>query len=169
MNKKKYSIIDCFLNYQYKKPLTKNDGNYYFPKSEIVLDNKFSLNFKEFIAISTLFFDKLFNELLEGKNFKLPSNVGILELKKYKSNNSIDWYNTNIKYGEYNKLSKDKKFIYHKNIHTDGYKPILKWNKKKSKIKNKSFFKIEFVRKRNLELAKMYKEKPLLINKLNEI
>lgn len=147
-----------------------SEGVNHFPKTEIVDDHKFSIDGATYKKVLGKLFEKRLELLLEGEKVKLPLRSGYLELKKYRSGKSIDWLNTNKFYKKHNKENpNDKKYIYHKNYHTQGYKPILIWDKRTSVLKNKSIFRMRFTRSINRFIAKMLKDNPLIINNLNEL
>lgn len=173
MSNIRYTTSDCFLKYPYKKRQYDNlysEGKYHFPKSEIVDNHKFSLTRKEFNEIAKTLFDLRFEELLKGEQILLPGRSGLFELKKYKNKYSkaIDWGSTNKIYKEYNKNNKDKKFIYHKNYHTNGYRLLIFWDKRKCVMINKHMYKFRLTRKRNEELNKYFRTNISAINNINE-
>lgn len=162
------------MEYPYKKKeggILKNEGLYHIPKNEIVDDHMFSLTRKEFMIISESIFKKVLERLLKGEKIKLPSKLGFLELKKYKpKNKSVDWKETNRLYSEHNKENpKNKKFIFHKNYHSNGYKPILKWEKNSAIFINKKIFGIKFTRDVDRLIASHFKNNPSEINNLNTL
>lgn len=174
MPRLRYSLSDIYKAYPYKKKLKgilSNEGSQYFPKSEIVENHEFSITRQEFLEITNAIFKKRFKDLLEGNTIKIPLRSGTLELLKYKPKRpSIDFQTTKKLYGEYNKNNPtNKKVVYHKNYHTNGYKPLIKWDKRKAVFKNKQIFKFEFVRARDREISKFFKNQPYKINNLNSV
>lgn len=172
MPKIRVTLTDIFKTYPYKKKqggVLENAGPLYFPKNEIVEDHKFSLTRQEFMEIANVLFRKRFEDLLEGQRIKLPSRSGHLELFKYRPKKpSIDFKATKEIYGEHNKNNpNDKKVIYHKNYHTNGYKPLLKWDKRKAVFKNKQIYKFDLVRNRDREMNQFFQKSPFKINNLN--
>lgn len=92
--------------------------------------------------------------IVEGSEVTLPSRLGSLQIIKYKPKNkkkfiNIDFKKTKEVFGEYNKGkdSKDKKYVYHRNWHTNGYMVKLYWRKLvKANFKNKSKWAFDFTR-----------------------
>lgn len=168
--KRRITLRDVFKNYPYKKISQKNlikGGSDYFPKEEIKDDHKFSVDRKEFMLIAEKLFDHRFKSLLKGNEIKLPLRSGKIKLMKCKSNKKYcDFKATNI----YRKLNPGSNvIIYHKNYHSQGYKPLLIWSKETSVMVNKSIFMFRLTRDRNRELASHFKNKPNEISNLNTL
>lgn len=174
--RKKVTLTDIWKKYPYKKrkgEILKSEGANHFPKNEINDNHKFSVDSKEFKSIVDAICKERVELLLQGKRVKLPLRSGFLELRKYRPNKRkpINWKETNKIYGEHNKnaLKGQKKFIYHKNYHSQGYKPIFKWDKKTCVMKNKHIFKVRFTRNVNRYIAKNLIEDTSLISNLNSL
>lgn len=93
--------------------------------------------------------------LYEAGTFKMPYRLGNLRIVKLLSSRgrnkrlSVDFHLTN-KYG---------KTIYHLNEHSDGYKFMFKWDKRKAVIKHKSFYRFIPTRNNKRTLAYIIKNK----------
>lgn len=138
-----YGIHDCYKYYKkhrkYKYSITES------------LYSKIIKEYAELIII----------ELLKGKEVKLPSNLGSLEIRKYptyvkfdgklKTNLPIDW-NRTIKLWE-----EDKQAHINKTLIRIETKEIYKvyYNRNKAKYKNKCFYQLNI----NRELKNKIKEK----------
>ncbi len=93
--------------------------------------------------------------LYEAGTFKMPYRLGSLRIIKLKSSMgrkkrlSVD-FNLTKKYG---------KTIYHFNEHSDGYKYMFKWDKRKAVVKHKSFYRFIPSRGNKRRLAHIIKNK----------
>lgn len=96
-----------------------------------------------------------FNELIsttiieDSSEFKVPSALGSIRVKKIKSKNKkrVDWKATkehNVK-------------VYHLNFHTDGFYYKWFWHKKKALFTNKSVYSFTPTRKNKRTLAALLK------------
>jgi hypothetical protein len=136
MQPKRVSAIkESFKDYPYQ----------YQPKHPKHLDRKV------YRKVLTRVLAKIAEELIsKGTEINLPSRIGSLQVIKYKTKNkSVDYHLTKKLYGEYNKdkAPEDRKKVYHKNRHTDGYKVRLYWRKKdRANFKNKSKWSLKFTR-----------------------
>lgn len=173
--KQKTTITDFFKNYPYKNKDTEGTGGiFYIPKYEIISNHKFSITRRQYLEITKQFFNVLlFEYLIWGNTYKAPHNFGNFTFKKCKNNKSkkknIDFNETRKLYGEYNKLNPDnKKVIYHKNYHTQGYGVYIKWDKKESYFSNKYSMFFSLAKRQEWILAKALKTNPQIINYLNE-
>jgi len=173
-NKQKVSISDFFKTYPYK---AKDKGVYkdcYIPKYEIVDNHEFSITRKEYIEITKIFFQViLFEFLIWGNVYKSPHKFGLFSFHKCKNPNTnkknIDFDATRKVYGEWNKQNPDnKKTIYHKNYHSQGYGVYLKWDKKEAFFGNKYATLFTLAKRQKLKLAQILKENPQIINYINE-
>ena len=170
--RKRVTLSDSFLMYPYKKKekdALSSEGIYHFPKSEIVDDHKYSLTRKEFLQIADKIFERVLVHLKNGVDIEIPARIGTLTLKKYRpKRKSIDWHSTNTHFGEHNRKNPDdKKRIYHRNTHSNGYKVGFRWIKKGFIFKNMNMFTMKLVRDVEKDIAKYFKENPNKINNLN--
>lgn len=119
------------------------------------------------------FFYLLIQEILKGFIFNMPYKLGHIGIHRYKprvkfdengfnfieSNVSIDFGATNKLWREQPEL-KHKKYIYHTNEHTNGFKYKIRWSKKGAYVKNIRAFKFQPSRYFNRSLAKHIKNNP---------
>lgn len=91
------------------------------------------------LVLSDLF-SMITEKIIEGDQFKLPLNIGVLAIKKRKMNfdNLLTHNMLKIDYHESRKI---QKVVYFTNEHTDGYRYKWQWNKRKCKIPGKSVYK----------------------------
>jgi hypothetical protein len=138
----------------------------YFPKSEITT-HKHSLTYKEWKRIILIYFKHLVFYLMEtGFSYKIPSRLGLLQIRKYKSKKIPDWGKTKEVYG-----TTKVKPIYYKNTHTSGYRPIIKWYRsgQEAKFKYKWYWRFNFTPKSWSTVSKAIFSKLTLINKYQSI
>jgi hypothetical protein len=145
--KKTISIVDFYYFYPYKKNTIKGNTicQPYVKKEEEVLDEKFTTEYGVWKSVIDTYIDYIRTELLKGKEYTFPNQMGYLQFKKYKSTKQIDygaWAKTGIK-------------SYYKNV--DDYTVILKWYRsgKTSKFKHQYFWKIKMVPLLTKPLQKM--------------
>lgn len=170
MAKIRKTLSDTFKTYPYKKATNKallEGGDDYVKKEEIVNDHKYSVDRKEYMKILTAIYKYRFEELLKGKKIIFPLRSGNLQLYKYRSNRKHVDFEATRKYRE--KHPGSNTIIYHKNYHTQGYKPLLKWENNNCAIINKRLFIFNLVRHRARDLAAYFKNNPSLINTINTI
>lgn len=166
MSSKNITLYDLYKKYNYPcwdlGLLSKNIVPLpYIPIKEVNCDHKYSLEYKKWkeIVMTYLKYVKLY--LFTGKEFKLPHFMGTLQLRKYKGG-GIDW-------GHFHQTGD---IIKHKNRHTLGYRPILKWyrNRKICKLKFKWHWSIYPSKKvYNKEISNWLMEDFSRINKLINI
>lgn len=121
----------------------------------------------QYREIITLYCDLIFEKLLTGYDVRLP-DLGYISLKKMKGK-AINWQTTNEFFSDHNAENDDKKRIYERNEHTDGWIAFLKWDNKTHPIPRKSFFKFNLSRKYKRKLAKLLKDNPELMGNFNQI
>jgi len=177
MKKQKTTLRDFFKSYPYKKKSTESTGGVnYIPKQEIIDNHQFSITGNEYIAIIKEYVDvMLFEYMIWGGVYKMPHKFGQLVFRKCK-NTSIESKRSNVDYGTTNKLYKEwnkqnpnnKKVIFHKNYHSQGYGVYLKWDKKQACFTNKYVTLFTLARAQRLKLGKILKENITIINYLNE-
>lgn len=175
--KQKTSITDFFKSYPYKKKdVSGTGGIFYIPKYELIENHEFSITRTEYLEITKVFFDVLlFEFLIWGNYYKMPHKFGGLLFRKckdtspeYKKKN-IDFGETRKLYGQWNKENPtNKKVIYHKNYHTQGYGVYIVWDKKNAYFNNKTATNFVLAKRQRVKLAKHLKENIKLINYINE-
>lgn len=114
--------------------------------------------------------------MLHNFEFKIPSRLGNLSLKKRKINYILDTKGNlvtkalSVNYAETNKFwkenleAKEKKIkIYHTNDHYDGYKVMFNWSKKTSYCKGLSIVQFTSSRYAKRKLAEYLKNSSLYL------
>jgi hypothetical protein len=91
------------------------------------------------------------NEVLSGKGVKLPHNMGMLWVKKFK----INWENPPV---DLNASKKAGKKILHLNHHSDGWCAGWKWSKRNQTISNLIYYSFKPVWGNSRRVAKIMKE-----------
>lgn len=172
MSNQKVTLKDIYLGYPYKyyDHLSNTIPNPYFPKHEIS-DHKYKISYKEWKKVVLEYFNILLEYLLTGKNFEIPNQLGLFRLMKYKPlKRKVDFKRTKEIYGEENKsLPKgEKKLIYHMNHHTNGYDPILVWERRDYKFPFKWHWRFDLSRKNFKKVSDILKKDLTVINKLHQ-
>lgn len=133
-------------------------------------ESKFYLTSSQYTKILKDFFDLVIEDLImTGEEFIFPSNMGKLQIRKYKSEIKIgeDGKVVNhlpVDYAATNKLrasnpeaAKNKIVVRHLNKHTGGYTFRYIYIKNKAKYKNKSAYSFKATRTNKLKIAKAVK------------
>jgi len=95
------------------------------------------VDYKTYKSIILDYISEMVNYMLyEAGTFKMPYRLGNLRVIKQLS--SIG--RNNRKSVDFNLTKKYGKTIYHYNEHSDGYKFMFKWDKKKAVVKHKTFY-----------------------------
>lgn len=141
---------------------------YSYSINEFVTSYEGSLTRNQYKDIIYMYCEELFLNLLRGYETRLPAGLGYISFYKMQGK-SIDWSKTNKFYSSHNQLEDNKKRIYERNEHTDGFVVFPKWLNKNHVIKRKSFFKFHLSRVYKRRLAKLLKEDPTLIGNINMI
>jgi hypothetical protein len=118
-------------------------------------ETPYDVSYSVYKEITTRYFKKVANHLFEGGNFKIPYQLGILQIIKkkiyvssqVKYASSIDWQKT-VKYG---------KKIIHLNEHSNGYKYLFMWDKAGAKRVNISKYRFVPTRQLKRYLAQLIK------------
>lgn len=173
--REKATLTDFYKKYPYKKrdtTLKSTDGIYHIPKTEYVDDHKFSITRKEYLSIAKEFFSiLLFEYLIWGSVFKMPHKFGNLCFKKCKQTKTknVDFGTTNKLYKQWNLDNPDnKKVIYHKNYHSQGYGVYLLWDKRDAYFTNKYIMRFDIATRLKWKLGQLLKNNPKIINYINE-
>jgi hypothetical protein len=158
MRKKSKQISDLFKHYPYKKRHKKNIFRPLTKTWTYVEDHELSLNWSQWSTFMAIYFKHLFNFVISGRAVKLPNQMGIFRMYKYK-------YPSTHKAVDFDHLQKTGEIIYFQNNHTNGYGPIIKWHRKKHQgsFRRKWFWMIRFLDTSNARLAKEYKKDPSLL------
>jgi len=156
-----------------------NTGEYYkYYKEKHFGRNKSSKYYVDkqlYTKVLKDFFDLVVEDLImNGSEFILPSNMGKIQIRKYKATLKMgeDGKLINhlpVDYGATNKLrasnpeaAKNKVVIRHLNKHTDGYTFRYIYIKNKARYKNKSAYSFKMTRTNKLKVTnsvRIYKKK----------
>jgi hypothetical protein len=138
------TIEDFFLKFRYKKRhiVGKNIFQPYV-KKEDASDHEFALIFPLYKKIIQTYWEVITEQLLEGKPFIMPRELGMIELVKQKK-----------------KVS--KRGIVYRNLHTNGYVPRVAWFKfKHARFLHKTWYTFNLSRKvRWKQISKALFENP---------
>lgn len=125
------TIEDFFLKFRFKKRhiVGKNVFQPYV-KLKDCSDSPYALTFPEYKKIIQMYWTIIVEQLLEGKPFIMPRELGMIELVKQKK-----------------KVTK-RGFLY-RNLHTQGYVPRVAWFKfKHARFLHKSWYTFNLSRKK---------------------
>lgn len=174
--RKRFTEKDAWRDYPYKTKSNKESllkttsGENYVRKDEVVRSHPFSITYEMYRQIIDVFIENAMEYIKSGGTVYIPSLGRFCYKRKRRpidgpSTKLIDWHATNKKYGEHNKTAKteDKKFVYHENLHTNGYTAASSHDYHNHKIKNRKLYKFSFSRKNNRHLAKLIQDEPSLI------
>lgn len=140
--KKSITLDNIYYTYPYRY---NNKSKYYISK-------------KQYKDISKDFYAMLSEMIVNGFTYKLPSRIGEISIVKFKSNKrSIDWKKTNELYGEENKVSSEKKRVYHTNTHSEGYSARWWWEASRW-LKFNTLYRFKPTRYNNRYLTKKIKD-----------
>jgi len=151
-----------------KKSITLQNIYYTYPH-RYNEKNKFYCTEKQYKEISRDFFE-LISELIinDGFVFKLPVRIGEISVVKFRSKKkSIDWKLTNLLYGEENKVSEEKKRVYHNNYHSEGYAARWWWDCSRW-LKYNQLYRFKPTRYNNRYLTKKIKDDNTIIHYLEK-
>lgn len=109
------------------------------------------VRFSTFIKICELANKEIVERCLEGDTVNFPHGVGMLSIKKRKTN-----YN-NLKI-DYKATAEEGKKIYHTNLHSDGYYALFVWKKNLFSIHNAYWYKFKIAWGNKSKVAKVLKE-----------
>lgn len=164
--RQRITLKDLYIGYTHKTYDTTSNTvpDPYFPKTEIS-DHAFAMTYIEWATAVRIYHDLLLDYLLTtGKSFKLRSNLGFLQIMKYKP----------IKHPKVDaKASKEQgREVLFKNNHTQGWSPYVKWLKLYKdgvRLKYKLHWKITFTKKAWSKVSKYIMEDFTRINKYNKL
>lgn len=162
------TLRELYLGYSFKfrDVTSKTISVPYFKKSEIS-NHKYKLTYKEWKNIIVCFFKYLSLYLLTGLEYKIPSRLGKLQLRKIRSKKVPDWNKTREVYG----TTKGVTPIYHKNLHTNGFRPLIKWYRQgqNGKFKYKWYWRFNFTKKTWKSLSNNIFNKFSIMNNIQEV
>ena len=106
---------------------------------------------------------------LEAKYQNEKKEKQLLQKEIEAKKKNIDFGETRRLYGEWNKENPtNKKVVYHKNYHSQGYGVYIVWDKKDAFFGNKYVMNFVLAKRQKMKLAKHLKENIKLINYINE-
>jgi len=127
--------------------------------------NAYNVGEKLYKEILRAFLKEVGEHMIQNNlEFKMPSRLGVLSVKKFKPSFKtdgngklitrfpIDWKSTNDLWAKKPELRK-KKFIYHFNLHTDEYRYKFKYDKRTANYPCKNVYMFKFARPLKRELA----------------
>lgn len=158
----KTTLTDLYLGYRFKyRDLNaKSVPMWPYIRKEDISTHEYKLDKNQWKAIIKCYFELVIEYLLEGHPFKIPHGMGVLQMRKSKS------------YPPDRQKSKlQGKLIVHKNLHTDGYRPLLKWYRNKNtgcSFKFMNYYKFNFTPFIWKMISKRLFESPSLIYKFND-
>jgi hypothetical protein len=129
-----------------KKDRGKSIGLYWFYRvHRKEYKGVYDIDQQEYRRLVKLITDGIVKEITSGNSIKLPYNLGELYVyRKTQVIKPIDWHNTK-KFGKY---------IYHLNLHSEGFIFKYRWNKTKGRFENKSLYKLRMNRVNTRALSK---------------
>lgn len=125
------TLEDFFLKFRFKKRhiVGKNVFQPYV-KLKDCSDSEYALTFPEYKKIIQTYWTIITENLIEGKPFMMPRNLGMIELVKQKK-----------------KVT--KKGVLYRNLHTQGYTPRVAWFKHKhARFLHKKWYTFNLSRKK---------------------
>lgn len=121
--------------------------------AEVEEDSPYNIPYNTIVSIYKDFYEEVMQHIFEGGLYHLPHGMGELSVlgvrpKKFKKNvMSVDWAST---------LKAGKK-IYHLNDHSNYIKYRFHWSKTRSRMANKSNYRLVMTRDHKRNLAKIIK------------
>jgi nucleoid DNA-binding protein len=162
--KKRVTLKEIYLKYPHKwRNLKSNTIELpYFPASEIT-NNEYTLSYQDWKKVINSLLECYKEVLVSGNTLLLPHALGRLNIKKYRPKNP------RLDFAHYAKTGEK---IYHSNLHTDGYCPILYWNYRHNthaKFKYKRHWSVTFVDTFWNNVSKMIQEDSSIIYNFEEV
>lgn len=144
---------------------TPDQYDYYKDNNFKSKDSSYYITRTQYTAFLKLFFDRIIDKIIyENYEFKIPSRLGKMYIRKYSSkprldengklvaNLPIDW-NSTIKLWNKDKEARDKKILVkHLNKHSDGYVYKFYFIRGTSSVKNRYMWWFKPTRQNKLKL-----------------
>jgi len=111
---------------------------------------KFVISYSDYVKICYAANKKIVEHIQNGGYFKMPYNVGDLDIKKRK----VNYNNLKIDFAEFNRTGKKIMLL---NEHTDGWYFKYHWDKKLCNIKGNFFYSFIPTRANTRELVRLLK------------
>jgi hypothetical protein len=132
--------------HQYKSDYKTMDM-YKFYRSKYPVKSKHYLTYKEFSVMVKKFNAAVIDEIIDNKEFKMPFGLGVVSIRKRKTNTS-NYKRLRIDFGHYNKTGEK---IKHLNLHSGMFYYLFYW--KKGKVTNIGSYRLKFARTVTRRLA----------------
>lgn len=127
------------------------------------------VSIKIYIDIILAFLKFLVQKIHEGRDIKLPCELGTLGIRgrkvkpKLDDNGEItglapDWVKTKALWARNPKAKEEKRLVYHFNEHSNGFRYKLVWFKKGVKFKHKSVYSFKFSRSNKRKINALVKQ-----------
>lgn len=138
--------------------------------ADLITNNNNSLTYKNWVTIINCYLKHLLIFLIKGGVYNIPSKIGNLKMIKHKKKNSVNIIETQRLYSNNHKLPKNKKqYVYYKNRHTEGYIPLIRWNKIGTSFRFSRHWRFRFSKFSWQKVSKELMKTPSLINNYNNI
>lgn len=127
------------------------------------------IGLKVYLQIALGFIKFMIAKVLDGKDIKLPCELGILGIRGRKQKPRLDeagnivglapdWVGTKKLWGENPEAKAKKQLLYHFNEHSSGFRYKAVWFKKGFKFRNKSVYSIRLSRTNKRAINRLVKE-----------
>lgn len=125
------TLEDIYMLHPYKKrDIEGNKVWQPYVKKNQESDHKYALTYREYLKIIECYFEIAVEEMLKGKHFVFPNQLGELRLLRS------------------DKKRKTKRGTLYRNLHTFGFYPMVAWFRhKEADFKRKRWYKFNFSRK----------------------
>lgn len=168
------TMVHMFMNYRYKKR-----GKLMWVKNKHAnSDHKYSLNFKKWVTIMSIYYKYVLQFMMEGKTYNIKK-LGSFRLARYKTKSyNINWKRTLNDYGIEN-TDRDKKkklaekanyeaikLAHYSNYKLKGHRIVLDWNKKGIRLPHIKFWGAKVPYSLNLYIFKYFMDNPHEVDKL---
>lgn len=131
--------------------------------------NEATVSIKVYIDIILAFLKFLVQKIHDGKDIKLPCELGTLGIRGRKIKPKLDekgeivglapdWVKTKALWARNPKAKEEKRLVYHFNEHSNGFRYKLVWFKKGVKFKHKSVYSFKFSRKNKRMINALVKQ-----------
>ena len=113
-----------------------------------------------YLAINKMFNQRLSNSILDNNEFKIPSRLGSIRIKAFKTSTKElrpDWAATTKLWDECSECKEKKQLVYHLNEHSDGWYNKWYWSKKTAIFANKKVYSFTPSRRNKREIARLVK------------
>lgn len=127
------------------------------------------VSIKVYLQITLGFIQFLMRKICDGKDIKLPSELGILGVRGKKVKPRLDeqgnivglapdWVGTKVLWDQNSEAKNQRQLLYHFNEHSAGFRYKVVWFKKGFKFKNKSVYSIKLSRANKRAISDLIKQ-----------